>query len=363
MKPNIAIISSSETVTVYIDGDQHCVRADASNYKAVMSAIRAGDYNKLKSVLNVKKVITNLSAGSIVIKGEKVYFEDLELRNPVVDRILTFVREGQPFEYMLLFLERLLQNPSRRSIQELFDFMERNYLPITTDGYILGYKGVQSNYYSVTRGDEIPIKGKVKNGHIYNGIGEEVEMKRSDVDDDFRNQCSNGLHVGAAEYASIFGDKTVIVKVDPASVVSVPADCSFQKMRVCHYWVIGDYKQKLESSVYNDKAEVVEPEGEKRSCEKTGLPKAGLFDELENLASNLKSKNTLPIREAKIYPFLQERITNYIDKRDEKGFDFIRLSQITNSLSPHYVSIKDLKEFLIDLGYTVSETGVEVAPF
>jgi hypothetical protein len=47
--------------------------------------------------------------------------------------------------------------------------------------------------------------------------------------------------VGSEEYATSFGQRTVIVKVNPRDVVSVPLDCDCQKMRVCEYEVTADY--------------------------------------------------------------------------------------------------------------------------
>jgi hypothetical protein len=82
----------------------------------------------------------------------------------------------------------------------------------------------------------------------YNGIGELLEMPRNGVDDDANRGCSKGYHVGSLEYASNFGGanaKLLIVRVDPADVVSVPHDCAHQKVRTCRYTVTQEYKGPL----------------------------------------------------------------------------------------------------------------------
>jgi acyl carrier protein len=49
------------------------------------------------------------------------------------------------------------------------------------------------------------------------------------------------LHVGSLEYAKGWGQRVVLVEVDPADVVSVPSECSCQKLRCCKYVVLAEY--------------------------------------------------------------------------------------------------------------------------
>jgi hypothetical protein len=70
-------------------------------------------------------------------------------------------------------------------------------------------------------------------------------MPRSSVDDDFRNHCSYGFHVGTLEYATKWGPRCVLVKVDPADVVSVPSSCECQKLRTSRYTVVCEYQGAL----------------------------------------------------------------------------------------------------------------------
>jgi hypothetical protein len=55
-----------------------------------------------------------------------------------------------------------------------------------------------------------------------------------------------------ASYGSVnSGDRIVIVKVNPADVVSVPKDCSYQKVRTCRYEVVGEYEGELLKPLYS----------------------------------------------------------------------------------------------------------------
>jgi hypothetical protein len=152
---------------------------------------------------------------------------------------------------MVKFLENLMQNPSSSSVNELFDFMENKNLPITENGTFIGYKAVQGDYWSKTAGSTVLIKGKTSSdGRIYNGVGEEIECERNQVDDNRQHECSNGLHVGGLSYATVTfrnsGDKVVLVEVNPKDVVSVPKDYNAQKLRACAYKVIGEYEVPLD---------------------------------------------------------------------------------------------------------------------
>jgi hypothetical protein len=61
------------------------------------------------------------------------------------------------------------------------------------------------------------------------------------------------VHVGSLEYVRGFacgygeegGDRIVIVKTNPADVVSVPHDCEYQKVRTAKYLVVSEYTGPL----------------------------------------------------------------------------------------------------------------------
>jgi hypothetical protein len=145
--------------------------------------------------------------------------------------------EGKSPNPILRFYERLQKNPSKRSVDQLFPFLDKMNIPITEDGCFLAYKGVRDDYMDQ------------HSGTISNRPGTTVKLPRNLVSDDPKEECHFGLHVGAQGYAVGFGSRTVICKVDPENVVCVPYDHSHQKMRVCEYKVIGNYGDSLPSDV------------------------------------------------------------------------------------------------------------------
>jgi hypothetical protein len=143
--------------------------------------------------------------------------------------MITMLQEGFPVEPMIAFMENLMQNPSKRAVTELYGFLEKNNLPITPDGHFLAYKKVRDNFFDV------------HTGAMDNSVGQVVEMERNKVDDDKNNTCSTGLHFCGLSYLSHFGgERTVIVKINPADVVSIPTDYNDAKGRACRYEVIGE---------------------------------------------------------------------------------------------------------------------------
>ena len=73
-------------------------------------------------------------------------------------------------------------------------------------------------------------------------LGGTVSMDRSLVDNNPKNTCSSGLHIGAPEYVKNFGGSEsayLACLVNPMNVCSIPADYSYQKMRVCEYYAYG----------------------------------------------------------------------------------------------------------------------------
>lgn len=249
---------TGSTITAIVDSKPYQVGTSHPNYSMLLEAYRNNDSETFVSLVNENKgvevYVQKDSKGNetgITVEEDKVLYKGRELHNVLVDRILSFRTKKLPVDDMVKFLENLIQNPSSSSVNELFDFMENKNLPITENGTFIGYKAVRSDYWSKTAGKTVLIKGKTDDeGRVYNGVGEEIECERNQVDDNRQHECSNGLHVGGLSYATVTfrnsGDKVVLVEVNPKDVVSVPRDYNAQKLRACAYKVIGEYEVPLD---------------------------------------------------------------------------------------------------------------------
>jgi hypothetical protein len=216
-------------IVVVIGNQPHTISKTHITYNKVLDAIKQGDWETVKDVIEPKKVVLNYGQGNVSVQGETLYWKGKELNTGLASRMIAMLQEGFPIEPMVNFMDNLYKNPSHRAVTELYGFLEKNNLPITPDGHFLAYKKVRANYLDV------------HSGTMDNSPGRVVEMERHDVDDNKDNTCSKGLHFCAQSYLSSFGgDRTVIVKINPADVVSIPSDYNDAKGRACRYEVIGE---------------------------------------------------------------------------------------------------------------------------
>lgn len=250
-------------LVVFVEGSSYVIDSSHPRYETLIEAIRTEDVGLFKnnlsmsSVLNTKFESSPVLSGKVKVENGEVTYNGKVLHNVVVDRILEFMKSKLPFEPLVKFLEKLMSNPSKKSVDELYGFLEHKSLPISDDGDFLAYKSVRNDFYSKRAGSLTLIQGTTNSeGRIYNAPGEVIECVRNEVDDDTNNYCSQGLHVGALTYAGPGGwyndssNKVVYVKVNPADAVSVPGDHGATKLRVCKYEVVGEYQKPLDAGLY-----------------------------------------------------------------------------------------------------------------
>jgi len=218
-----------DNVVVVIDNKPHTINKTHITYQKVVDAIKAGDWEAVKESIEPKKVVLNYGNGNVSIQGETLFWKGKELHTTLAVKMIDMLKEGFPIEPMVHFMDNLYQNPSKRAVDELYGFLEKGNLPITPDGHFLAYKKVRANYLDV------------HSGTMDNSVGKIVEMERFDVDDNKDNTCSTGLHFCSKDYLNSFGgERTVIVKINPRDVVSIPSDYNATKGRACRYEVVGE---------------------------------------------------------------------------------------------------------------------------
>ena len=224
-------IIQGSNVTIVIDGKPHTVAKTHVSYQKVVDAIKSNDWATVKAIIDPVKVVLNYGAGNISVKGDTLYWKGEPFAGVMATRMISMLEEGFSIEPMVLFMHNLMKNPSKRSVDELYGFFEKNNLPITPDGYFLAYKKVRKDFLDI------------HSGTMDNSPGRVVEMERNKVDDNKDQTCSTGLHFCGMSYLDHFGgsdSRTVIVKIDPADVVSIPSDYNGAKGRACRYEVIGE---------------------------------------------------------------------------------------------------------------------------
>jgi hypothetical protein len=230
-------IIQGNNVTVVIGNKPHTISKTHITYQKVVDAIKAGDWETVQSVIEPKKIVLDYGQGRVSIKGETLYWDGEVFNGTLAVRMITMLQEGFTIEPLVMFMENLLENPSKRSVDELYGFLEKNNLPITPDGHFLAYKRVREDYKDC------------HSGTMDNSPGKVVTMPRYKVDDNKDMTCSTGLHFCSEGYLKHFGGaRTVIVKINPRDVVSIPSDYDNSKGRACRYEVVGEVDTNPEDS-------------------------------------------------------------------------------------------------------------------
>lgn len=250
MKTLNAHILTDESLTAVIDGQVFTMNHNHPSFMEAVDALADGAIDTLFDLFNVAATIVRKiggvsNAGSVRIEGGTIFYKDVAVHNYVTDKIFEFMGDGLPFKPLVNFLEKVLANPSRRATEELYKFLEHKHLPITEDGDFLAYKGVCQDYMDLY------------SRKFSNHVGAVLEMPRNAVCDDADQGCSYGFHAGSYEYASGYarGGRLVIVKINPADVVSVPKDCDCQKLRTCRYAVVKDFVTPYSKPLTTEKFE------------------------------------------------------------------------------------------------------------
>ena len=250
------VIANDGTVSASGAGNSYVFGKSHPNYDRLLGYLKANNVEYFEASYDVISRINDFCEGLVSYTGGSLTWDGTPMPEMFTDRLLDMIKEGFPFEPMLNFLDNLSQNPSDQSIVELFDFMDHKHMPITSDGSFLAYKAVNRNFRDLW------------SGTFDNSVGSTCEVPRDKVDSNRDQGCSNGLHVGAIDYAASYGginiddsdpdpdtdggggNNIVICKVNPQDVVSVPRCSRYQKLRCCKYEVVSLFQDKFESSVY-----------------------------------------------------------------------------------------------------------------
>lgn len=236
-----SMIMTNDGIAFVIDNVPYSCTKSHLNYAQIVEAAKAGEFDRIPTLISTKiaieRVVNNSTPdvqGKVVVHDNHISYDGNRVHGTIVDRILTMVKEGFDVSPMILFLENLYLNPSRTAVLELYDFLVAAKLPITDDGHFYAYKRVRRDYTSV------------HDGKTDNSIGTLLSMPRYNVDDNRHNTCSNGFHFCSYDYLKSFsGERTLILKINPRDVVTIPSDYGNTKGRANEYLVVGEVDSVL----------------------------------------------------------------------------------------------------------------------
>ena len=156
-------------------------------------------------------------------------------------------------EAIIKFIKRLYENPSHDTRTRLFEFMDRNKMPIDNSGRFLAFKVVNSDYTDKhTR-------------TIDNHPGITVpRMDWSEVDTDPTVTCSRGYHACSIDYLDFFfghDDRVVSVAIGPEDVGAIPDDYDGAKLRCRQYHVVKDITEQYKRDYQKTKLHINSGDG------------------------------------------------------------------------------------------------------
>lgn len=230
-------VKSDSKIVVFIKGKPYTVLKEDVKYNMLSSMIMSNDNeDAIEEMLNKKiELRKNISKLGLQINDKlEIFYKDKLIPKDislVINNFCSLYKDYQDddiFKALEHFTVNLLDNPNYENIEDLYSFLQKGDLPITSDGCFMAYKVVRSDF-----------KDK-HTGLMDNTPGKIVYMNIKDCDLDRKNTCSRGLHYCSKSYISSFystGDKIVEVKINPKHVTSIPVDYNQAKGR-CHMYEV-----------------------------------------------------------------------------------------------------------------------------
>lgn len=297
-------IIQGSNIVVTIGTTPHTISKSHIAYNKLVAAIKADDWDTVQDIIEPKQVVINFGEGNVSIEGDKIFWKGREMHNALTKRMVAMIQEDFPVAPLVKFMENLMENPSKRAVNELYGFLEKNTLPITPDGCFLAYKKVRADYLDCHSGTVLnkPAIYMTDEDHAklaeYSGKHNEVtvevtdgvttiSMERNMVDDDQNRTCSVGLHFCSKDYLRNFGGERILVlKINPRDVVSIPNDYNDSKGRACRYEIVDE--------IDKDKAD----EAFEKAVQAKAEAEASVIAEKE-LASFIKAARAAAVEAAK----------------------------------------------------------------
>jgi hypothetical protein len=220
---------TGNAVVVVINNKQYTLSKGNIGFDALVEAIKEGRWEDVPALASPVVAVRKFSNGFVDVIDGQVTYDGQPIHSVLSQKILDMFEQGFDINPLTNFMQNLYTNPSKRAVDELYGFLESGNMPITEDGYFLAYKKVREDYTDV------------HSGKFDNSVGKVVSMPRNQVDDNKDNTCSAGLHFCSFDYLKSFGgSRIMILKINPADVVSIPSDYDQQKGRTWRYTVIGE---------------------------------------------------------------------------------------------------------------------------
>lgn len=235
-KTSVAYTITPTGVLMFVNGKQFVVGDDHPNFAKIKTALKNKQHDGLEQLADVRSTVQTFVAGAgqtgFQLVGDCINLDGIPFTREVTGKVLAMINAGHNADPLYAFLRKVRSNPSKTAQDELLLFCVANEFMIHEDGDIIAYKSVRGDYTDI-------YSGKVKNT-----VGAVLTMDRGQVDDNRERTCSTGYHFAAYKYATTWHGRSdarlMVMKINPADVVSIPSDYENQKARTCRYEIIAE---------------------------------------------------------------------------------------------------------------------------
>jgi hypothetical protein len=235
----LAYTLTPNSINLFIGGKPRTLDKTHANYEAIRDALKVRPLlmehqdaweASLLELIDIRAFVAKVTEGRVQVSDDTVLFSGKPVHSVIRDRLLTLLAEGFDIHPLAKFLDKLMDNPTESSRDDLYLWLEHSKMPITADGDFLAYKYVNQDFTSC------------HDRKTRNDIGSVVEMPREACDTNRHSTCSTGLHFCAYDYLSQMshGSRIIILKINPRDVTAIPSDYHNAKGRACRYEVIGE---------------------------------------------------------------------------------------------------------------------------
>ncbi len=229
-----AVLITESSIVLILNSKRLIAHKGHPLFSQIKQRIKDKNYDGIEGLFNVKNTIE--SSINVQIKNNQILYKGQVVNNAICKSIFEYLKEGIETTSLLNFLDRLLtKNPSKKSVDQLWEYVSRYNFPICADGCFLATKVVSNNWHD-------KYSGKIRNM-----VGDKPSMPRNQISEETEGDFCNsqGLYCGDLDgyvlgYYGYGNDRVVVVKVAPEHAVACPQDKSYMKIRV-HEYEVTDY--------------------------------------------------------------------------------------------------------------------------
>ena len=109
-------ILTNNSLTIIVDGKALTMESSNPSFNEATKLLSEERFDELPDLFDVPKAVEKFADGNISVSDGEVRYKGEAIHNHVVGRVLDFMRQGLPYKPLVRFLDKLMENPSRRAV-------------------------------------------------------------------------------------------------------------------------------------------------------------------------------------------------------------------------------------------------------